>query len=380
MRISRHESGLSAADAIALEGDTVRAAALALESAGVLHFEAVQADGDDSFEGGAIVVGSGGVGSVGGAGGSAGGGGGGIGGGGGAVVPSRLSSQPASPRTNRSPAGSPPHAAAVEAAATAATAVAATAPRLETRASVSILKKKASTASNSASPMGEPAPEAVAPWSLAPSDFGPELAHAFDLIFDAYIQLDVGKRGIIRRNDLASAMEELALLSPSGRDAGGAAQMLLPKAIRTRDDIVGATAERSASSSASAAAPVAAASTAASAAAPSSTSSGQRSRSSSFAAPPAAVGVPPAAPQPQLSSALEFLTSDRFSELDWDSNGEVTFSEFLLAFMAWIGVDDTPEEARAEISARRNLSRNGSVAEGSVGSGGGGGGGSSSGR
>ena len=53
-------------------------------------------------------------------------------------------------------------------------------------------------------------------------------------------------------------------------------------------------------------------------------------------------------------SALEFLTSDRFAELDWDANGEVTFSEFLFAFMQWVGIEDSEAEASAEEKARRS--------------------------
>ena len=60
---------------------------------------------------------------------------------------------------------------------------------------------------------------------------------------------------------------------------------------------------------------------------------------------------------PQLSSALEFLTSDRFAELDWDANGEVTFSEFLFAFMQWVGIEDSEAEATAEEKARAMMTR-----------------------
>lgn len=36
-------------------------------------------------------------------------------------------------------------------------------------------------------------------------------------------------------------------------------------------------------------------------------------------------------------AALEFVTSERFHELDWDEDGAVTFKEFLFAFVHWVG-------------------------------------------
>jgi hypothetical protein len=43
-------------------------------------------------------------------------------------------------------------------------------------------------------------------------------------------------------------------------------------------------------------------------------------------------------------SALEFLADDRFAELDWDEDGQITFREFLFAFVNWTGVEDQDEE------------------------------------
>jgi hypothetical protein len=34
------------------------------------------------------------------------------------------------------------------------------------------------------------------------------------------------------------------------------------------------------------------------------------------------------------------LMEDRWSELDWDHDGQITFKEFLFAFYKWVGVDD----------------------------------------
>ena len=44
-----------------------------------------------------------------------------------------------------------------------------------------------------------------------------------------------------------------------------------------------------------------------------------------------------------MASAL--LSQERWAELDWDSDGTITFVEFLYAFEAWVGVDDEDEDS-----------------------------------
>ncbi len=38
--------------------------------------------------------------------------------------------------------------------------------------------------------------------------------------------------------------------------------------------------------------------------------------------------------------ASGLLSKERWAELDWDSDGQITFVEFLYAFEAWVGVDE----------------------------------------
>jgi len=37
------------------------------------------------------------------------------------------------------------------------------------------------------------------------------------------------------------------------------------------------------------------------------------------------------------------FTEERFNEMDWDRNGEVSFKEFFLAFLEWSGVEQQQE-------------------------------------
>lgn len=41
------------------------------------------------------------------------------------------------------------------------------------------------------------------------------------------------------------------------------------------------------------------------------------------------------------------LSKERWMELDWDGDGQITFKEFLFAFMEWVGVDDDDEDDEA---------------------------------
>jgi hypothetical protein len=50
-------------------------------------------------------------------------------------------------------------------------------------------------------------------------------------------------------------------------------------------------------------------------------------------------------------SALQFLTAERFAELDFDHDGCCTFKEFLFAFVRWVGLDESDDEDAAAPSA-----------------------------
>jgi calcium-binding protein CML len=69
------------------------------------------------------------------------------------------------------------------------------------------------------------------------------------------------------------------------------------------------------------------------------------------------------------TSAL--LSEDRWRELDWDSDGTITFVEFLNAFYSWVGMDDEDEDImavgeeapEAQKNATANAGAGGSVEE-----------------
>lgn len=47
---------------------------------------------------------------------------------------------------------------------------------------------------------------------------------------------------------------------------------------------------------------------------------------------------------PIPTDALHFLSEERFKELDFDSDGSITFREFLFAMFAWVGLDEGEED------------------------------------
>lgn len=57
---------------------------------------------------------------------------------------------------------------------------------------------------------------------------------------------------------------------------------------------------------------------------------------------------PSAIPQ----SALDFLSKERFDELDWNAHGEIRFPDFLLAFSHWTGLDDEEEDEEEETDSK----------------------------
>jgi len=48
------------------------------------------------------------------------------------------------------------------------------------------------------------------------------------------------------------------------------------------------------------------------------------------------------------SHANALLSKDRWTELDWDSDGSITFKEFLFAIFQWVGVNDEDEAQKEE--------------------------------
>lgn len=61
------------------------------------------------------------------------------------------------------------------------------------------------------------------------------------------------------------------------------------------------------------------------------------------------------------SDALTFLTSERYDELDFDKDGQVTFREFLFAFMAWAGFAEDEEELFDDVELERATAANSST-------------------
>lgn len=39
-----------------------------------------------------------------------------------------------------------------------------------------------------------------------------------------------------------------------------------------------------------------------------------------------------------------FVTDQRFKEMDWDHDGNISFKEFLIAFEGWVGVKNDEED------------------------------------
>lgn len=162
--------------------------------------------------------------------------------------------------------------------------------------------------------------------------FGADLAHAFDMIFEAYCHLDVAKHGFLRKTDLAHGLHDVhegsidRSHSYSASSDGHSHLVTLPEVVRTRD----ITPEkphgvRSSVENLSISGNV----------------SDNHSAQSSLSRPP--------------TSVLEFLTQERFLELDWNANGEVSFAEFLVTFVLWVGVEDDEEESKEEEKRKPNF-------------------------
>jgi hypothetical protein len=44
------------------------------------------------------------------------------------------------------------------------------------------------------------------------------------------------------------------------------------------------------------------------------------------------------------AGANSLLQADRWAELDWDDDGQISFKEFLWAFYEWVGIDDESDD------------------------------------
>jgi hypothetical protein len=50
-------------------------------------------------------------------------------------------------------------------------------------------------------------------------------------------------------------------------------------------------------------------------------------------------------------ASSHFLSRERWEDLEWDHTGRITFREFIVAFMAWVGVDEDDEDDESVSSA-----------------------------
>ena len=50
------------------------------------------------------------------------------------------------------------------------------------------------------------------------------------------------------------------------------------------------------------------------------------------------------------SMAVQFLTSERMDEMDWDKNGCITFAEFVWSFESWIDLEEIDEDEEEDES------------------------------
>ena len=282
----------------ALEGDTVAAAAVALEAAFALHDEAVK------------------------------------------YVPEVLTKSQTPAAAKLPPSHPPSHSNASVAPSTTATKSSA----IEKKASFSILKKSTShsvggrgsgelppklyralstdNASVSATLLESSSTPPSPPHGSSSSSseaFGADLAHAFDMIFEAYCHLDVAKHGFLRKSDLAHGLHDVhegSIERGHGTSFDGHAHPL-PAVVRTHD----ITPEKPQSA---------------------------RSSADTNVAGHAAILISQSSSSRPPTSVLEFLTQERFLELDWNANGEVSFAEFLVTFVLWVGVEDDEEETKEE--------------------------------
>eukprot|EP00752_Nemacystus_decipiens_P011767 g10443.t1 len=62
--------------------------------------------------------------------------------------------------------------------------------------------------------------------------------------------------------------------------------------------------------------------------------------------------------------SMNILSQERWDEMDWDSNGDISFGEFVYAFTKWVDVDgeETAEDLETQKEAEADLSREGGQA------------------
>ena len=138
-----------------------------------------------------------------------------------------------------------------------------------------------------------------------------DIAFAFHLVLEAYMQLDSQRKGGVSHEDLSSAMEEI-ILSPSGK---------VPHHIHHHDTNKSSNGKNSKPSS-RANSPH--------------RNAGHRSRSNS--------GTFNTSTTTSHSSVVDFVTNERFHELDFNADGNVSFKEFLYTFVKWCGVEEDDED------------------------------------
>lgn len=179
--------------------------------------------------------------------------------------------------------------------------------------------------------------------SLAPSSTVDPLAiaAAIDLVFHAFAALDTRRQGYIYREDLEAALGSLAEATPA------------------------AIAHRRASVSGDAAAAEAATSQEEGAATAADATPAEAAVASSPPPRPTSAPRPVSTSSSSASSHLTFLAlGSRWKELDFNADGRVSFAEFFLAFLGWVGVrlssedeDDEDEDSGEATPGSRRGSR-----------------------
>lgn len=165
-----------------------------------------------------------------------------------------------------------------------------------------------------------------------------QIAWAFHLMLEAFLQLSHG--GVIKRGDLHSGMTALAMLSPSAktRDTRRRAQPVRTHEIAITVDDASGSAVVGASIDGPVHAPHSAHSAGAASRGGDAAESGRSGGGSSSGTDTSRVDASGRRVVP--ASALEFLTQERWAELDWNANGEISFCEWVAGFLLWAEVDD----------------------------------------
>lgn len=140
-----------------------------------------------------------------------------------------------------------------------------------------------------------------------------DIAFAFHLVLEAYMQLDSQRKGTVSQGDLSSAMEEM-VLSPTGK---------VPPHIHHHEGTTGGRSSKPSSRAVS----------------PSSRSGNNNNRSRSNSG----IGSSNSSVH-HHNSVVEFVTNERFHELDFNADGNVSFKEFLYTFVKWCGIEEEDDD------------------------------------